>query len=245
MSTGRHRVPATPTAPRLLAAGLAVTGPLLLPVLTAPDASAAETSDVLGAIARCESGGNIRATNPRSTASGKYQFLDSTWRGLGGSGRAKDAPESVQDAMAAKLLAQSGTAPWNPSRTCWSKQVGTVAPGAAPARPTAVGRTVASAPKTARPAERPAEPKRDTVGKTNHDTEHANQRKTGRRTVAPSTSATGAGAGTAIPDGYVIRRGDTLSKLAARYQVPGGAAAIAKANHIGNPDLIFAGATLR
>lgn len=48
-------------------------------------------------IIAAESGGNITAQNPTSTASGKYQFLDSTWAGYGGYARAKDAPESVQD----------------------------------------------------------------------------------------------------------------------------------------------------
>lgn len=53
----------------------------------------------------CESGGNIRAENPHSTASGKWQFLDSTWAGHGGYARAKDAPESVQDERARQVYA--------------------------------------------------------------------------------------------------------------------------------------------
>jgi outer membrane biosynthesis protein TonB len=55
-----------------------------------------------GGIAACirkyESGGNYRAQNPTSTASGAYQFINSTWRAITGrSDRAKDAPPSVQD----------------------------------------------------------------------------------------------------------------------------------------------------
>ena len=55
-----------------------------------------------------ESRGNIRAQNPRSTASGKWQFLDSTWRripGTGGYAKARHAPEHVQDAAARWLWA--------------------------------------------------------------------------------------------------------------------------------------------
>lgn len=52
-----------------------------------------------------ESGGNIRAKNPSSTASGKWQFLNSTWAGYGGYAEAWMAPESVQDAKAAQLWA--------------------------------------------------------------------------------------------------------------------------------------------
>lgn len=59
-------------------------------------------------VMRRESGGNIRAQNPRSTASGKWQFLDSTWRripGTGGYAKARHAPEHVQDAAARWLWA--------------------------------------------------------------------------------------------------------------------------------------------
>lgn len=61
-----------------------------------------------------ESGGNIRAKNPRSTASGKWQFLDSTWGGYGGYSRAMDAPEEVQDARARALWANGrGCSHWS------------------------------------------------------------------------------------------------------------------------------------
>src|SRR5690606_11154838 len=43
-----------------------------------------------------ESGGSLTAQNPSSTASGKWQFLDSTWAGFGGYASAYLAPESVQ-----------------------------------------------------------------------------------------------------------------------------------------------------
>lgn len=52
-----------------------------------------------------ESGGNITAQNPTSTASGKWQFINSTWAGFGGYAEAWMAPESVQDEKARILWA--------------------------------------------------------------------------------------------------------------------------------------------
>ena len=52
-----------------------------------------------------ESRGDIHAQNPRSTASGKWQFLDSTWAGYGGYRKARYAPEATQDAKARALWA--------------------------------------------------------------------------------------------------------------------------------------------
>jgi hypothetical protein len=73
----------------------------------------------LAAIARCESGGRYDAENPTSTASGRYQVLDSTWDGYGGYERAVDAPPEVQEAWAREAYARAGTAPWRASRGCW------------------------------------------------------------------------------------------------------------------------------
>ena len=61
----------------------------------------------------CESGGNPTAANPRSTASGLFQFLDSTWVNTTGT----PAPASAysgptQVAAAAKLWRSSGWSPW-------------------------------------------------------------------------------------------------------------------------------------
>ena len=56
-------------------------------------------------VMRRESGGNIRAQNPRSTASGKWQFLDSTWRRHRGYPKARLAPEWVQDERARQVWA--------------------------------------------------------------------------------------------------------------------------------------------
>lgn len=57
---------------------------------------------ILGTIRHLESGGNYTARARGSTASGAYQFLDSTWSGYGGYAAAWQAPPAVQDAAAAE-----------------------------------------------------------------------------------------------------------------------------------------------
>ena len=66
---------------------------------------------ILDTIKRRESSHNYDAKNPDSSASGGYQFIDSTWKsltekyGVGTEyGHAQDAPEAVQDAVASKYV---------------------------------------------------------------------------------------------------------------------------------------------
>lgn len=82
-------------------------------------AATSDASSILAKIKYCESTNNYQAQNPSSTASGAYQFLDTTWHGLGYSGRAKDAAPAVQDQAALKLYSQAGTSPWVSSQPCW------------------------------------------------------------------------------------------------------------------------------
>jgi len=69
-----------------------------------------------------ESGGNAAAVNPASDAGGLFQFLPSTWAGLGFAaqypGGAQTAPVSVQEAAFAAAYAQSGTADWHAYDGC-------------------------------------------------------------------------------------------------------------------------------
>lgn len=61
----------------------------------------------------CENGGKLTGKNPSSSASGKWQILDSTWGGYGGYSHAQDAPESVQDAKARQIYAGgAGRSQW-------------------------------------------------------------------------------------------------------------------------------------
>lgn len=59
---------------------------------------------VLLTIRTLESGGDYTVEASGSTASGAYQFLDSSWGGYGGYQRAADAPPEVQDAKAVELI---------------------------------------------------------------------------------------------------------------------------------------------
>jgi hypothetical protein len=73
----------------------------------------------LACVRRHESGGNYQAKNPVSTASGAYQFLDSTWRtmsaraGHSGWGSARHAPPHVQDAVAIYTVNSGWRSAWN------------------------------------------------------------------------------------------------------------------------------------
>jgi hypothetical protein len=206
--------------------------------LTLLPSGVAEAAPDWGPIIACESGGrNVEGVGP-GTASGYFQFLDSTWRRYGGG---KYAPRAIlatgaeQLAIANVAYAANGFNDWNESRSCWAtRRKGSAAiPGgvaAPPARATAPKATPAPTPKPRATAPRAtAKPKPRVVI------------PAPAQTTAPRV-ATG---DTAIPNGYVIQRGDTLSGLAQRFAVPGGYQAIARANGIGNPHLIFAGATLR
>ena len=89
-----------------------------------------DAASIKARIRYCESSNNYSATNPTSTASGAYQFLDGTWRGIptsitGGTARAKDATPAQQDAAFDWLYARAGTTPWLASSACWNK-AGTV-----------------------------------------------------------------------------------------------------------------------
>jgi Transglycosylase-like domain len=65
----------------------------------------------LESIAACESGGDPTAVNAAGYY-GKYQFDESTWASVGGSGNPAEAPEAEQDYRAALLYAQAGSSPW-------------------------------------------------------------------------------------------------------------------------------------
>ncbi|MER8045285.1 ubiquitin-like domain-containing protein [Streptomyces sp. NPDC094032] len=65
-----------------------------------------------GALAACESGGRPGAVDPSGTYGGLYQFDPGTWRSLGGSGVAQNAPAAEQTFRAKKLYVTRGATPW-------------------------------------------------------------------------------------------------------------------------------------
>jgi hypothetical protein len=107
-------------------------------------ATSGRIPSILWRIAGCESGNggrgiNYTARNPRSSASGGWQFLSGTWRyvartyagtwdalGFGhlrgealSVSRMSHARPAVQQAAALVLYNREGTRPWLASRRCW------------------------------------------------------------------------------------------------------------------------------
>jgi hypothetical protein len=73
----------------------------------APGGPRSEVEQILSTIRTRESRGDYNAQSPASSASGAYQFIDSTWKGLTKKygmgqefGKAKLAPKEIQDAIA-------------------------------------------------------------------------------------------------------------------------------------------------
>ncbi|MBU6363522.1 MAG: transglycosylase family protein [Acidobacteria bacterium] len=67
---------------------------------------------VLDRIAQCESGGNPRSIGGGGQFRGKYQFMQSTWEAMGGTGDPAAATEAEQDYRAAVLFVKWGPGQW-------------------------------------------------------------------------------------------------------------------------------------
>lgn len=98
------------TTVRVRATTTTVTAGEYLYEQTTVPATRPTTSDVWWQLALCESGGaNVDTGNGYS---GYFQFLDSTWRSVGYSGRAVDYSYDTQVAGAQTLQARSGWGQW-------------------------------------------------------------------------------------------------------------------------------------
>jgi nucleoid-associated protein YgaU len=119
---GKHRTP-TATGKRVAALAAATALPMLAGTATA---EAAEKPD-WGPIIQCESGGNPKAKNPSSTASGLFQFVNGTWRAYGGgefAPTARQATVGEQYTVANRAFKREGYRPWNASKSCWQGKIG-------------------------------------------------------------------------------------------------------------------------
>lgn len=131
---GKHRKPTTTgrNAARVAVAGVVLSAPTMMGAGVANAQGGFDRASAVSAggfdhdaIIACESGGDARAQNSSSSASGLYQFIDSTWRAYGGStSSAKDASVSEQRRVAERLFAAEGYSPWNASKSCWSGKIG-------------------------------------------------------------------------------------------------------------------------
>lgn len=161
--------------------------------------------DLLLRIRFCESTNNYSATNPRSTASGAYQFLDKSWDWYGhaartGVSRAHLATRAQQDQAALSTLQAQGTAPWAASRSCWTDE--NINPRYATAsRPPA--RSTTTAPTTT-----------DTTG-TSETTAGGSS-----TTAATATSTTGGTGSTVTPSSETTNPSTTTSSQPASTTAP-------------------------
>jgi nucleoid-associated protein YgaU len=174
------------------------------------------------AIAQCESGNNWST----STGNGYYgglQFSQGTWNAYGGgqyASTANRASRSQQIAVAEKVLSGQGIGAW----------------------PVCGKRSGSSASYTSRNTEgtsqRSSQRSESSTRSQSSTTQkyYPKKHRTYRSDATVRTSTTGTGA-------YVVKSGDTLSKIAASHGVNGGWRAIWAANRgsIANPDLIFVG----
>jgi len=69
-------------------------------------------ADALACIRECESHGDYGTVSSSGTYRGAYQFSQTAWESVGGTGDPAAAPPAEQDARAAALYGSRGSAPW-------------------------------------------------------------------------------------------------------------------------------------
>ena len=247
----RARLFSSRNVARVVVAGTLVAG---TPLVLAGTANAA-SDDVWDNIAQCESGGRWN-TSTGNGYSGGLQFSPHTWSAYGGHGSASGASRGEQIAVAEKVLAAQGWKAWpscsrkvgakgsaTPRSTSTTRETSATrtthtqvkpnakaatpkAPASAPQAPVSVPKAPVSAPK-AGPIAAPA-PGAPTSGVT----------PTADVTVAPGLAKPGAN--------YTVVAGDSLSKIAAARNVPGGWQALYQHNSdvLSNPSQLRIGQQL-
>jgi LysM repeat protein len=201
---GKHRRPSGKTLVRLASvAGVAGTA-IAVPLIGATSSSAASVA-TWDAVAQCESGGNWHI----NTGNGYYgglQFSQSSWEAAGGlqyAQRADLATKDQQIAVAEKLLAMQGPSAWS----CASAG-GLTAGGPSPdINP---GGTSSSSGSSSTAAS--SSSSSSSTGSSSASSSHASSSHS-----ATSWKHHAKGHGS-----YVVRHGDTLSKIAQTHHVRGG-----------------------
>ncbi|MHB9862798.1 transglycosylase family protein [Streptomyces sp. YIM S03343] len=213
-------------------AGAALLAPLGL--LAATGNAAAADSGVWDRIAQCESGGNWHI----NTGNGYYgglQFSASTWRAYGGTAyaqRADQASREQQIAVATKVQRAQGWGAWP---VC-SARAG--ASGGAPENASATTKSTGKNPthKSTRKHAPASKQPSTTSRSSSHASGQSSNRSSDRSPNRAPSRATG---------DYTVRKGDTLSAIAARHGTTWQRLYAAnKAVIGGDPDLIVPGQQL-
>ncbi len=191
---GRHRKATTTgrTVAKVAVTGLVVGAPLT--AFAAP--ASAATGAQWDAVAQCESGGNY-ATNTGNGFYGGLQFTLSTWAAYGGSGAPQNASKSQQIQVAERVLASQGKGAWPVCGT------GLGAPNSTPVQAQTTSVSAIQSTPAVQSTPEAAAPKAVT--------------RSVPKAAAPETAApkvVAPGRGSSVARGYVVKSGDTLSKIA-------------------------------
>jgi LysM repeat protein len=220
----------------LTAAGVAGAAVLLGP------ASAAQASSVnWDAVAQCESGGNW-SINTGNGYYGGLQFSRSTWKANGGgkyASTANKASKSEQIRIAERVLDGQGIGAWP---VCGKKAGSSKHASSSSTSKKSTSKKKSSSHKSS--SHKSTTHKTTTHKATTHKaTTHkstSTKKSTARKVTPKVTRST-----TVKPTGktYVVRSGDTLSKIATKTGVKGGWHTLYRLNGstISNPNLIFPG----
>jgi LysM repeat protein len=236
---GKHRAPSK-TGPRLIKLGSVALAATALPIVGAGTANAATPNQILEAIAFCESGNkNVPNSTGASTASGYLQIINGTWKAYGGSTpRALHASRGEQFQVGQRILAGQGLAAWSESRGCWQSKIGKIPVQATikseDSNPKGVVTVITPPPKTEEANKVPL-PTPDGVSASKV------VKKGKEKLTPPSTKVTA----NRVAKSYVIKRGDTLSKIARHNGTSWRALYNINRDTVRNPNLIYTGNTLR
>lgn len=221
--SGLHRTPCTPSNRARTLAVLGTAGAVVAAPISLASPAQAASGSTWDRLANCESGGNWSISTGNGY-SGGLQFSGSTWRAFGGgafASSANRASRAEQIAIAEKVLDGQGWGAW-PS--C-SRRLG-------------LGRAeAAGTPNVSRSTQRRALAKKAVTKK-------VSVKRSAKATprLAKKRSTT-----TAAYGSYVVRSGDTLSRIASRKDLRGGWKSLYVKNRgaIGaNPNVIRVGQRL-
>lgn len=227
---GRHSKPRSRRATRGLTAVVGIAGSMAVTQGLAHADTPTGPPGGWSSLVQCESGGNPKAQNRTSSASGLFQFITATWLSNGGgrfAKRAKFASPQQQAVIAAKVFREQGLRPWDASKHCWGSRVAAAKRRGEPAPMTTNLQEMlhpgAKPAPRAKPAPK-AKPKVKAAPKPAHR-KHARSRSAGA-------------------EHHRVRSGDTLSQIAVNNGMTWQELFAMNRAEVSNPNQIFPGMSL-